>query len=432
MRLLVLLTLLLAPPSLAQRIVIAPFTGPSAAAARAQLVAAVCDTADCVDPAKVFVGTTPDWKKAKKESVAYVVSGAVAKKGKALMLSVEVLRPPGVQALRRGFPVAADGLAAKTLQQAIDALKSAFGEGSRPEAPEVEPMPAPRVAKDDEGRPEPLAERPPAPTGGDDGAAAAQEQRPAQRVPLIVAELGLDLLNRAFGYVQPVTSLRRYGLPVFPMAAARVELYPFARSRDDLLAGLGLEVSLGLAPWLRSRRESTMDDAFPTSTVRFDAGLAWRLAPVKTLDLSLMPLLGLRAHSFTVGPNGQMVRLDLLPNLDYLGLRVGVGFELGLLGGQLTLFGRFSAVPVFSSGEVISPAFFPRGSNFGLDGQAGLGVRVLGTTAAAGWRNLLEVRAAFDFTRYGLTFQTEPTDAFVAQGAVDQYLGGTLAVRFAY
>jgi hypothetical protein len=356
----------------------------------------------------------------------------VTKKGKALTLSVEVLRAPGAAPLRRAFPMAADGLAAKALQQAIDVLKSAFSEGDPAEATEGDPAPAPRSVTADEAPPERPPERPTAPPAADDASPMAQGQPLAPRVPLIAAELGLDLLNRAFGYVQPVTNLRRYGLPVFPMAAARVELFPFARSRDDLLAGLGLEVSLGLAPWLRSRRESTMDDAFPTSTLRFDAGLAWRLVPVKTLDLTVVPLVGLRAHSFTVGPNAQMARLDLLPNLDYLGLRAGVGFELGLLNGLLTLFGRFSAVPVFSSGEIISPAFFTRGSNFGLDGQAGLGVRVLGTAAAAGWRNLLELRAAFAFTRYGLTFQTEPTDAFVAQGAVDQYLGGTLAVRFAY
>ena len=78
---------------------------------------------------------------------------------------------------------------------------------------------------------------------------------------------------------------------------------------------------------------------------------------------------------------------------------------------------------MFSSGEIISAAYFPNGSNLGLDGSLGVGVALLKS---------LQIRAAFDFNRYGLTFKTEPTDAFVAQGAVDQYVGGTVSLRFQY
>jgi hypothetical protein len=96
---------------------------------------------------------------------------------------------------------------------------------------------------------------------------------------------------------------------------------------------------------------------------------------------------------------------------------------VGVADDFIFLFGRFQAIPVFSSGEIISSAFFPRGSNFGLDGSAGIGIAFL---------KMLQLRLAFDFTRYGMTFTTEPTDAFVAQGATDQYLGGTATLRFTY
>lgn len=420
------MALLAAAPALAQRIGVVTFTGPNAATVRNQLVTAICDTADCVNSAKVTTANKPDWKKAKKEAVQFFVTGAVVKKGKALSLTLEVLNKPGAPKLRKSFPLGADGLAAKTLQQAIDALKGAFGGAASTVEPEdttppvkSEPAPVdPKPASSTPPPPPPETSREPPP---------ADEAPPARatsrRIPFVAAELGVDLLNRSFSYVQPVTNLRRYGLPLFPMAAAKLEFYPLALSRQDVLAGLGLELSVGFAPWLRSRRESAMDDVYPTSTLRFDGGLAWRIMPSQSLNLSLIPLVGVRYHTFTVAPNAGGTRLDLLPNLAYVGLKAGLGFELGLVNDVLTLFGRFAVVPVFSSGEIISSAFFARGSNLGLDGQVGVGVRLVGP---------LSIRAAFDFTRYGLTFQTEATDAFVAQGAVDQYLGGTVALRFAY
>jgi hypothetical protein len=428
MRALLCVALVAAAPAFAQRIGIVTFTGPNAATVRNQLVTAVCDTADCVNSAKVTTGNKPDWKKAKKEAVQFFVTGAIAKKGKALTLTLEVLAKPGAPKLKKAFPLGADGLAAKTLQQAMEALKGAFGQAdTRAEptetTPAVKPEPTPV-----ESKPTPAATTTPPPPPKPDPAPSdepppAPTAAGARRIPFIAVELGADLLNRSFSYVQPVTNLRRYGLTLFPMAAAKVEFYPFALGRQDVLGGLGLEASVGFAPWLRSRRESAMDEVYPTSTLRLDAGLSWRIMPVKTLNFSLIPLVGIRYHTFTVGPNAMGTRLDLLPNLAYLGLKAGLGFELGLAEDAIVLFGRFTVVPVFSSGEVISAAFFPRGSNLGLDGQFGIGVRLFGP---------LQLRAAFDFTRYGLTFRTEATDAFVAQGAVDQYLGGTVALRFAY
>lgn len=428
MRALLCVALVAAAPAFAQRIGIVTFTGPNAATVRNQLVTAVCDTADCVNSAKVTTGNKPDWKKAKKEAVQFFVTGAIAKKGKALALTLEVLAKPGAPKLKKAFPLGADGLAAKTLQQAMEALKGAFGQAEAPSEPAATTPAVKTEPKAVESRPAPAATTAPPPPPKSEPA-PSEEPTPAptssksRRIPFIAIELGADLLNRSFSYVQPVTNLRRYGLTLFPMAAAKVEFYPLALSRQDVLGGLGLEASVGFAPWLRSRRESAMDEVYPTSTLRLDAGLSWRIMPVKTLNLSLIPLVGIRYHTFTVGPNAMGTRLDLLPNLAYLGLRAGLGFELGLAEDAFFLFGRFTVLPVFSSGEIISASFFPRGSNLGLDGQVGVGVRLFGP---------LQIRAAFDFTRYGLTFRTEATDAFVAQGAVDQYLGGTVALRFAY
>ena len=91
--------------------------------------------------------------------------------------------------------------------------------------------------------------------------------------------------------------------------------------------------------------------------------------------------------------------------------------------GWLNLFGRFGIIPVFGSGEIISAAFFPKGSAFGLEANAGIGVRIL---------PFMQVRASFEFIRYGLTFNTQPTDTYVAAGASDTYLGGKACLRFTF
>lgn len=418
-----------AAPAFAQRIGVVPFSGPNAATVRNQLVTAICDTADCVNTGKVTTGNKPDWKKAKKEALQFFVTGTVAKKGKAASLTLEVLSKPGPAKMKKSFPLDADGLSAKNLQLAIDALKGAFAGASAPEPEPVDTTPAvttPTKTDSTKSSGGATATSTPPPPPREPTPEPEPEPAPAKsarRIPFIAIEGGVDLFNRSFSWVQPVTNLRKYNLPIFPLGHAKLEFYPLALGRQDILGGIGLEAGVSFAPWLRSRRETVMDDVYPTSTMRIDAGLAWRIMPVKTLNLSLIPLVGVRYYSFTVAPNSSGARLDLLPNLAFVGLRAGAGFEVGLVNDLIFLFGRFTVVPVFSSGEIISSAFFPNGSNFGLDGNVGFGVGVL---------KMLQIRAAFDFTRYGLTFKTEPTDAFVAQGAIDQYVGGTISLRFQY
>ncbi len=429
MRALLWVAIFSAGPAFAQRIAIAPFSGPNGSNVRNQLVAAVCDTADCVNTAKVTAGNKPDWKKAKKEAVQFFVTGVVAKKGKAQTLTLEVLSGPGKSKLKKAFPVGSDGLAAKTLQQAIDSLKGAFGGASPPAQPtEPEPVattPAPTEVKPAEPtKTEPKKDAPPPPPKKDE---PVEEPPPTKlknrRIPFIAIEAGSNVLNRNFGYVQPVTNLRKYLLPVVGLATAKLEFYPLALGRQDILGGIGLEGSFSIAAWLKSRRENSTDDPYPTSTMRIDAGLAWRIMPVDSLSLAIIPLVGIRYHSFVVSPNAAGTRLDLLPNLTYLGVRAGLGFEVGVADDFIFIFGRFQAIPVLSSGEIISSAFFPKGSNFGLDGSIGVGIAFMKS---------LQLRLSGDFTRYGMTFTTDPTDAFVAQGAVDQYIGGTATLRFAY
>jgi hypothetical protein len=89
----------------------------------------------------------------------------------------------------------------------------------------------------------------------------------------------------------------------------------------------------------------------------------------------------------------------------------------------LLAFARFSVLVALSSGEIISAAYFPKGSAFGIDLGLGLGFRILPA---------LQIRAGFDFTRYGLSFTSTAADTYQGTGASDVYLGGHLSLRFEY
>lgn len=420
----------------AQRISIPTFSGPSAASARNQLVGTLCDTADCVAAAKTTTSNKPDWKKAKKESVQFFVTGAVVKKGKGLQLDLAVLNKAGPPKAKKSFPLEKSGtLAPKNLQAVMDLLTGAFGGGRGAEPTPAEPVkPAPTrdpatsssvAGKAPTRPPDPPVERTAALSAPEREApreAAPPPQR-RRKAKFLVIDVGVEVLNRRLEYSQVATSnLRRYELTAFAQPTVGVEFYPLALVRDDLLAGLGVEASVAFAPWLQSRLAS-VTDSFPTSALRVDAGLRWDIAPIPSFALTFSPFVGVRSQSFTVSslPDGRSI--DGLPDISVLGLRAGMGVDVPVVPGWVTLFGRVGLVPVFSGGEILSAAFFPSGSAFGLEADAGLGVSIV---------PMLQVRASFEWANYAFTFRTQPTDTYVAAGATDTYLGGkaTLRLRF--
>jgi hypothetical protein len=426
MRLCVLCWALLATPAVAQKISVLDFSGSKASAVRQQLLTALCADAECISPEKVSTKGKVDWQKADRASVQAILVGHVDTKRRKRQLALEVLLPGGAQSRKRVFKLGPNGLSAAAVEQIRGAvLGAALPETSTEEDADDEvPAEPPPRAKQPAPRPAQPPQVEPARARAEPSVVDAPQSRPAAttRVPLLAVELFGDFLNKDFRYLGLMSNLRQYALPLMPMLGGRLEVYPLSRLTQGVLAGLGLEASISVAPWLRSRIENT-EVAYPTSTVRFDAGLAWRILPLRDSSLALVPLVGLRLHSFVVSPAADMTRLGELPNVDYVGLRVGLGFDIGLLENLLVLFAKFQVVPVFSSGEILSAAFFSRGSNFGLDGTVGVGITLF---------KYFQLRAAFQFTRYGLSFRTEPTDTLIAAGAVDQYLGGTVALRFQY
>jgi hypothetical protein len=421
------------PAASAERICVVPFTGPGGPSVRNQLISTLCDAADCVAPAKAVTANKPDWKKAKQQSISYFVTGFIAKKGKASTLTLQVLQKSGGKPrFAKSFALENGELSTHTVAAATSALRDAFAAQTGDPAPDKPPAaertstPAPKPV-------EPVASKPPEgaaepakpaeethPTGTSEGPPA--EPPPTRRQPFIAAELGASPLSRSYSYVAATTSnLRKYD--VFTTAAmARIELYPLALTSTGLIGGLGVEGQFSIATWIKSAVNNS-PGSYPTAMMKLDAGLLWKIRPSSTFDLAFYPIVGIRLHRFTVNAAADGSRLDGLPNLNYFGVRAGLGIDVPLANNLLVIFARVVAIPVFSSGEVISAAYFKAGSNFGLEGNAGLGIRIV---------THVSVRLAFDFTRYSLTFKTDSTDVHIAAGAVDQYLGGTASVRFEY
>ena len=101
-----LLALLAAPSAFAQRIAIVPFTGPGASGVRNQVVSALCDQAECVAEKKVTGATgKPDWKKAKKEKVKFLVVGKVTSKGKKKSVELQVEAKAGAPKFKKSWPL---------------------------------------------------------------------------------------------------------------------------------------------------------------------------------------------------------------------------------------------------------------------------------------------------------------------------------------
>lgn len=419
----------LAFPALAERISFADFSGPGASSVRNQLITAVCDTADCVAAAKTTTRGRPDWKKAKKMAVGFIVTGAVSKKRRGKTIELQVLDKAGPAKARRTFPLEKNGsLSAKNLQAAIELMQGAFGAGGKPEPAPTKPS-EPVAVKPEPSKPEPVATKvAPEPEPSKPEPARPEPTKPSKKKgkegPLFLAvEVGASVLGRSLDYVQAATpNLRRYSIFPFPQIDARVEFYPMALVRDDALAGLGVDLSVGLAPYLKSRRQSTAE-SYPTSTMRIMGGVRYRWMPFDSYKAAFIPMLGVSVRSFSLGTASDGTSLDGLPNVNFVGLRAGLGLELPILKDLLGFFGRFCVVPVFSSGQLVSSAFFPNGSTFGLEANAGLSLKLV---------SFLSLRVAFELEQYASSFKTEATDTYVAAGSVDRYLGGSAAVRLEF
>lgn len=430
-----------APHAFAEKIAIVTFTGPGANAVRNQVISALCDQAECVAQAKVTTKGKVDWKKVKKEKVKFVLEGKVVARGKKKSIELQVFPKAGA-GKKKSWPLEGGELSDRSLATAGDVLGKLMGLAPREEPAPEEKKPPPEEKPAPEEKPEPEEKKPPKeekkvtappvlpkeekpeekPPGEEPP--PAEYARQAKR-PVIAIEVGLDISSKRFSYSQVATpNLRSYQAPFILSPDLKAELYPLALVQDGFIAGLGIEAGFAIAVGLKSRRSGT-DVSYPTSISRLDVGVKFQIRPSSKSDAHVAPFVGYRAHSFSVAPGSDNSILDGLPGISYSAVRLGIGGELPFGDTGLLVYGKFAVMPVLSAPEIISAKYFANGSVLGLDFDLGLGFKLP-------FVKLLQLRLGFQFARYGLSFRTQPTDMYVAEGAVDQYLGGSFAVRFTY
>ena len=111
-----------------------------------------------------------------------------------------------------------------------------------------------------------------------------------------------------------------------------------------------------------------------------------------------------------------------------MSLRAGLALDVPVVPDLLFIVARVSGLPVFSSGEILSSAYFKSGSTLGVEVSGGLRVKLA---------RVLDLLATFEMSQYQLSFRPNDGDPYVAQNdgspvyAVDRYLGGNFTVRLA-
>jgi hypothetical protein len=412
---------------LAQRVVFPIFSGPKAAIVRKQLTDQMCESLECLAATTSVKRGKPDFKAAKKQRVEFFVPGKIVKSRKQTTLQLVIFDAKGKTLSKKSFDLVKGALTLKSLTQAADFLSGKL----QPKAPEPKSATnAPEQVPDtEEPVAKPVAKTEKAPPQKPTQVAEAEQrvkiepdENPSPRLqsnkpPVVVADLSLELINRKFDYLEAQSAqLKRYDLPLYPAPAINVQFYPLALMRSDALAGLGLELGLSIAPYLRSR--PSIEESYPTSATRFDAALTFRAIPF-SFPMEIRPFLGIRSQSFVISQVNN-VGISDLPNLSFLGLRFGSHLEVPVVANVLSIFGHVALNPVLSSSEIIGSTYFKSGSNFGFDFGLGLGVWVL---------PILQIRAGFDFNSYSLNFNLSPEDVYVAKGAYDRYISGTVGLR---
>ncbi len=414
--------------------------------AQRQLAGAVCGVFRCVSHYRVTSRGRPDLGKMGDWGVDGFLSGAVSREGRGLRLRLDLLTTSSRPTRTWLLPLTRQGrLSPDDVEQVLRDLHEELA-GPAPVASPVAPSPPPRpvpdssvrLARDREGEldsaerlardlegevdsaerlarelgPDPAAarERPQAPVS----VAAAPRPRSLGRRPtqwLVAAEVGSFFSSRTLDYAGgPTPLLRGYQGPVAgPLLL--LEVFPISRAGDGTLwSGLGLFARYAFSVGL----ETTAGTQVRASTFSaLDAGLEWRLLPFASSEMALIPAVSYQTQSFTVAPS-----FPGLPDSNLSGVAGSLRTEVPLgravvllLGGRYTRWLR--------ARNLIGDGFFPAGSAFAVEAEAGLGV-AMGPLS-------LRVLGLYDTTRYSLQVGSRPT--WRATDASDTQISGRATLR---
>ena len=109
------------------RVAVAPFSGPGGAIAQQQVASALCRQLTCVPEKKVLTKAKVDFKKAQKEKVKYVVTGAIAKSLIGDALDLSVMQGANKKVFSSSYPVEGGQLSPGTVETARKGILRKLG-----------------------------------------------------------------------------------------------------------------------------------------------------------------------------------------------------------------------------------------------------------------------------------------------------------------
>ncbi|MCB9597426.1 MAG: hypothetical protein H6719_32190 [Sandaracinaceae bacterium] len=235
------------------------------------------------------------------------------------------------------------------------------------------------------------------------------------RVPPFAFHLGLAVTHRALTYTDDIyASLRPYALPAAPFLRFAIEWFPGAHFDAGLFGGFSV-VTHGQAG-LGIQSIDGQGIAYPTEAWGFGIDVRYRL-PVDDVVFGITA--GYTTSTFALRDADELSPRPQVPNVEYHSLRAGGSFRWNVGLGIFLDVGAAYLYPI-AAGEILSDAWFGRGEVGGLDGAAGVGLRI----------DDVELAGRFELQRFWYDMHSEPGDARVAGGAVDEYLSGVVSLVY--
>ncbi len=241
-------------------------------------------------------------------------------------------------------------------------------------------------------------------------------ERIANRVgsALLIADVGVEFGGRYFRYGGEQTdNLRPYDAFGIPMLRVGAELYPMAGSTGEWLRKLGLAGRFVVAPALESSIDGGME-VLDTSWLRFSAGARLRHESGAVLYGAGI---GYSVESFDF-EEGSSIESEV-PDVSYRA--VYLDGDIRYSGGAFAVLAGLRVLPVLSAGDTADR--FRDSSVLGIGGRLGAAYNVYGG---------VEVRGELSYRGFFYSLEANEGDAFIADSAVDNFLGFTVNATYAY
>jgi hypothetical protein len=412
-----------------------------------QLSESFCGQFECVPRSSVYKGQMPDFAKARRQQVKGILfGGVVQRKGKPFLWLAWITRSLH-QDKKWLLPMGKDGrVTASGMNKLAADVGKLMGGGKalpaeppplpapppEPAAPPPAPPPAPEPAPEPapapvEPQPEPAPAPAPEPAPEPQAKAELQPEPPppapapspgvSRHIPWVIAELGIDISQRKLTYggvgSGGTTPLVEYDASSIMSPRGRLELYPLSSATTSLAAGIGAYGEYGMSMGLKTADPSKVQHDSQAS--RLEAGLLWRMVLVPGSQFALIPAVGFRQMKLTTDPvNGALI--PGLPDANLSGFAFSLKAEVPLIAGFSLLAGG-GFVKWMDAKDLIkgSVAFFPGGSAYALEAEAGLSMSVFGP---------LSIRVLGELSSTTYTLDPDTTGKYQATDATDQYLGG--------